>query len=135
MSKVQTMENGEIVTAPGDFQECLDGLALNYRLAIRQREYYRNELERVRDEKWRDKELQKLACENENLRNELAHGFSISEQDNQLIQNWIMNHNTHPLKGGVSGGTFSYIFTPTSIGIFGTIKCNLCGKEYTFSDC
>lgn len=129
------MENGEIITAPGDFQECLDGLALNYRLAIRQQEYYRNELERVRDEKWRDKELQKLACENDNLRNKLTHSFSISEQDNQLIQNWIMNHNTHPLKGGVSGGTFSYIFTPTSIGTFGTIRCNLCGKEYTFSDC
>ena len=129
------MENGEIITAPGDFQECLDGLALNYRLAMRQREYYRNELERVRDEKWRDKELQKLACENDNLRNKLARSFSISEQDNQLIQNWIMNHKTHPLKGGVSGGTFSYIFTPTSIGVCGAIRCNLCGKEYTFNDC
>ena len=34
---------------------------------------------------------------------------------------------------GVSGGRYTYLFTPTSIGTFGTIKC-VCGEEYSFAE-
>lgn len=69
--------------------------------------------------------------------------FSISPEEHQRIKEWIKEHNKkfHNIdadKGeirysGAIGGSFNYIFTPTSIGTVGTIKC-ICGEEFTFQD-
>jgi hypothetical protein len=32
------------------------------------------------------------------------------------------------------GGQFSYIFTPTSVGVGVSIKCNCCGEEENITD-
>lgn len=138
MGKQQTMVNGDIITAPGDFQECLRGLSFNYDRLYEQAQFFNNELLRMRDEKWRDEELQKLQAENDRLQEQLRHCFRISADELEVINNWIEDHssNVHHCtgQGGVCGGMFSYIFTPTSVGTVGTIKCTLCGEIFTFSD-
>lgn len=132
------MVNGDIITAPGDFQECLRGLSFNYDRLYEQAQFFNNELLRMRDEKWRDEELQKLKTENEQLYKRLQHGFYIHPKEQELINNWIENHAQQKHRGngqgGVVGGMFSYTFTPTSVGTVGTIKCTLCGENFTFSD-
>ena len=128
------MVNGDIITAPGDFQECLRGLSFNYDRAIEQQEYFRQELNRIRDEKWRDEELKKLKAENNKLHETLSHGFYLTPEEYEATINWIDTHDVHSSHGGAIGGTFTYIFTPTSIGTIGKIKCNICGKEFTFRE-
>jgi len=48
------------------------------------------------------------------------------------LTKWVYNHKCeytiHPEKLGAVGGRFTYIFTPTSIGIFVKVKC-CCGEE------
>lgn len=135
MGKLWTMKHGEIITAPGNFDECLKGLSFNYDRLLEQNQFFQNELKRIRNEKWKDEELKKLKTENERLQTQLHNsGFYITPDEDRLIQDWIKNHNTHPLQGCAGGGIFSYIFTPTAIGLVKTIHCNLCGEEYTFSD-
>ena len=138
MGKQQTMVNGDIITAPGDFQECLRGLSFNYDRLYEQAQFFNNELLRMRDEKWRDEELQKLNAENEQLHQQLQHGFYVRPEEQELINNWMQNHasDVHHCtgQGGVCGGMFSYLFTPTSVGTVGRIRCNLCREVFTFSD-
>ena len=138
MAQIQTIKNGEILTAPGNFQECLAGLSFNYERALEQQDYFRRELERIRNDKWRDEELQRLRQEIETLQENQQHQFYITTNEQTLINAWIIKHcqeqHRGNCKGGVSGGMFSYIFTPTAIGTIGTIKCTVCGEEYTFSD-
>lgn len=35
--------------------------------------------------------------------------------------------------GGTIGGSYTYKFTPTSIGVFGTVECS-CGERFDFSE-
>lgn len=128
------MKHGEIITAPGNFQECLAGLSFNYDRAIKQQEYFRQELNRIRDEKWRDEELKKLKAENDKLHERLSHGFYLTPEEHEAVMNWIDTHDVHSSYGGAIGGVFTYTFTPTSIGTVGKIKCGICGKEFTFRE-
>lgn len=138
MGKWQTMVNGDIITVPGNFQECLAGLSFNYDRAIEQQEYFHRELNRIRDEKWRDEELKKLKTENDELHKTLSHGFYLTPEEHEAVMNWIETHVQQKHhgngQGGVIGGMFSYTFIPTSVGTIGTIKCTLCGENFTFSD-
>lgn len=67
----------------------------------------------------------------------IAVSFDITKEEDKAINAWVKNHifNRHQGHhyGGAIGGTYEYIFTPTSIGEVGTIKCT-CGDSFTFRE-
>jgi len=60
--------------------------------------------------------------------------FEIPKSKEQEINNWISNHKCKcKNKSTAIGGRYSFIFTPTGIGIFSKVKC-VCGKELIMHD-
>lgn len=90
----------------------------------------RERLTAISDERWKDEALQELNALLKKQEEDLNRGFRITAKEQASIDEWLKNHQ-HP--SGAIGGTHSYVFTPTSIGIMGEIRC-VCGKSYTFSD-
>lgn len=84
-----------------------------------------------------DSRVQEVMEENKKLRQDYHRGFPISEEEQKNIDNWIEKHTQEKHGGnryaGAIGGRYTFKFTPTSIGIIGTIRCS-CGDTFTFSD-
>ena len=66
--------------------------------------------------------------------------FSLSESQKKKIDEWENSHNCNlpqmhgiPHYCGPIGGRFSITFTPTSIGMFATVKC-ACGETLDISE-
>lgn len=97
------------------------------------------EMKALRDEKWKDKELESMSERLSQALSDCYRGFPISESEEISIQIWKDQHYTNqhgadtPDKRirmqGVSGGLFSYIFLPTSIGVSGVCRCNSCYRK------
>lgn len=96
-------------------------------------EKYRNQLQ----EYSKDVELVKKDEEIKSLKNELANGFGITDEEWEAIHKWQDEHIKEAHNGnvyaGTIGGRWVYEFIPTSIGEIGTIKCD-CGAEFTFRE-
>lgn len=98
---------------------------------------------RLKSKNYKDEELTAMRVQLEAMRKDYYRGFSISEEEQKNIRNWMDKHdeevhNCHTLedkikRGGCIGGTYKYEFVPTSIGTVGTVKCS-CGAEFTFQD-
>ena len=103
--------------------------------------YLENENKKLKEENYKDEELQAIKTQLEKMREDYHRGFPISEKEYSNIQEWMNKHdeevhNCHSLddklrRGGCIGGTYRYEFIPMSIGTIGTIKCN-CGAEFVF---
>ena len=97
----------------------------------------REGLETLRDEKWKDKELQHWKEVAENALAELHRGFGIDQKEADAIRAWKKEHEKEFHNGssyrGAIGGGYTYEFVPTSIGTIGTIKCS-CGEKYCFRE-
>lgn len=94
-------------------------------------------LETLRDEKWRDEELQHWKEVANNAQEELHRGFGIDQDEADAIRAWQKEHekkfhNGNSYRGAIGGG-YTYEFVPTSIGTIGTIKCS-CGEKYCFRE-
>ena len=82
-----------------------------------------------------------LEKERDKYKNLYDDSFQISEDEHKKINKWISNHEIkkHGQKKGeyhycgAAGGCYSYIFTPTGLGVIGSIKCS-CGEEFEFSN-
>ena len=95
----------------------------------------------LKDEHYKDEELQKMKFELEEIKKELYRGFPISNKEAEDIRNWQLQHEAevHGAKtieerlrqGGAIGGKYEYRFIPTSIGTFGEIVCS-CGEKFVF---
>ena len=86
----------------------------------------------------KDDEIQKLKNEIKNINEKSSYMiFSISEEEEKDIEKWKNKHIKERHNGnsydGAIGGRFTYIFTPTSIGEVGQIKCS-CGCSYYFRE-
>lgn len=94
-----------------------------------------DEKRKLEDEKWKDSELQEMKKRLNKMREECRRGFPISEEESKKISQWKKDHieKKHGglLKAGAIGGAFSYIFTPSAIGVFGSCRCT-CGEEFDF---
>ena len=97
--------------------------------------YLTEENKRLKDEHYKDNELAKLKAEIVELEDKCMAGFSIPEEETTKITGWKIQHEqAHPMcKTAAGGGRYSYIFTPTSLGIIGEIKC-MCGAVFTFRE-
>lgn len=105
--------------------------------------YLQNQNKKLKEEHYKDTELQKMKEELERVRADMYRGFPISVEEEKRIKEWQDKHDAevHGLKtlkervraGGCIGGRYSYEFVSTSIGVIGIVKCN-CGAKFTFQD-
>lgn len=94
----------------------------------------RKENEKLKSEHYKDDKIKEVIEKNNELKDELRRGFYISEEEDKKLNEWISEHEKiHKGGHGCSGGKYTYIFTPTSLGTFGTIKCS-CGKSFDFQE-
>lgn len=88
-------------------------------------------LKKVRE--WnKDEEIQKLTLAYNKLRNKLVNEFTITEEENSVIHQWLARHARKKHNGNLNINE-SYIFTPTGLGTVKTVKCNHCGEEFMFN--
>lgn len=103
-------------------------------------EYLEKTIQELKDEHYKDNELQEMKKELDEMKDDYYRGFPISKKEEEKIKEWIRNHEEryHPrpkgaYRGGAIGGCYTYIFTPCSIGIIGEIRCT-CGKNFCFRE-
>ena len=88
-------------------------------------------LETIKNEKWRDNELQDMKQKMEQAILESNYGFPLTKRERDMAYDWQRKHDTevhfNP-KGyhGASGGGFSYTFYPTGLGTTCNCFCNQC---------
>ena len=99
----------------------------------------------LKDEHYRDEELQKWKAIAEEARADCNRGFPISEREWEAVKAWMDQHDreAHTLslgddstfvkRGGAIGGNYKYEFIPTSIGVIGTVYCS-CGASFQFQE-
>ena len=116
----------------GDIKKALQEVYDHYRSVANRNDYLKKELDRVKDEKYRDEELAKMKGEYEEMRDNYYRGFPISKEEREKINEWIGQQAKCSV--GAIGGRFRYEFIPTSIGTIGTIvDCNT-GESFTFQN-
>lgn len=87
----------------------------------------------------KDEEIVKLKKQLEQKENRIKNSqtFVILPEQVEAIEEWKKQHTKEKHGGseyaGAIGGRYSYKFTPTSIGTFGTIICD-CGEKFEFED-
>lgn len=92
------------------------------------------ENKKLREEHYKNEELQQMKERVEKAEKDLYRGFPITEEEDKRLKEWINNHEKEHSGGhGCCGGKYSYIFLPTSIGTVGTVKCS-CGKSFDFQE-
>ena len=107
-------------------------------------ERLKEENKKLKDEVWKDEELQNMKEQLDKMKSDYNRGFNITEEEDIAIKEWKKKHEeevhglTTPMTRlkaqGVSGGRYSYIFYPTAIGCSGVIRCDACGKEFVFCE-
>lgn len=131
-------EDGKLMEVPS-IDEICDAIKIRVRQAEEREESAVKAMEELREEKWKDNQLQQMKNELEMLRKDYYRGFPISEQGQNNINNWqdnhwITQHNAPNLETrlnlmGAIGGSFKYEFIPTSIGIIGRCICSSCKNK------
>ena len=83
----------------------------------------------------KDEEVSELKTEILSMKQRMSNAFVLNEKETKAIADWIENHNKEFHNGKLHytgiGGTFSYTFTPTSLGTIGEITCT-CGQTFCF---
>lgn len=92
------------------------------------------ELAAIKEEKWRDEELQKIQKQLEDARSDMSRGFPITKDELEQINKWKKSHDTKIHKNpegyhGTAGGGYTYEFYPTGIGTFASCYCNTCRDQ------
>ena len=99
------------------------------------------EIKHLKSENYKDEELAKMQEQLTKMKKDYYRGFPISEEEMKKVSEWQTKHEAEkhfrpemaPPRGGAIGGCYTYYFTPTSIGVFGAVKCS-CGEEFTFQE-
>jgi hypothetical protein len=136
------LEKDEHITVH-PFEECLMAMQKRYKDAEAAIENLEKENKALKDEHYKDGELQRIQEELTSLKRARYRGFPISEEEQEKIKEWQKEHDkeVHGVtdikgrltKAGAIGGDYTYEFIPTSIGTFGSIKCT-CGAKFEFQE-
>lgn len=142
MSEYTTYFNGEY-TNVYDLDDCLRAIKCRNQDNEDTIEYLRKENKRLKEENYKDDELQKMKTQLEKMKADYWRGFPITEDEKKAIEEWKKKHEeeVHGLTTdkmrlraqGISGGRYSYHFVPTTIGTSGVIRCS-CGAEFEFRE-
>lgn len=135
------VRDGEMINVPV-YETLLEQTRLRF-------EAYENEAKRLRekvrdleDEAYADKRLAEMQEKVDKAYRDLARGFDMSEEETQAVSSWQRQHlledhgidmDENPKYGGAIGGGWTFMFTPTSIGVIGKVRCH-CGKTMTFRE-
>ncbi len=140
--RMYDMTSGKMIRV-NDFYQSIDSIKWQYEADQNKIKILTEQNKKLRDEKYKDEELQKLTKELEECRKEVRRGFSISEDEEKSINEWKKKHELekHGIKTdrdridahGAIGGAYMYHFLPTSIGIIGEVACS-CGDKFCFSN-
>ena len=110
-----------------DFDKCIESLKernadQNVRIKILEADN-----KHLKSEHYKDDELRNLQHKYDELKKDAHRGFPITEKEEKRINEWKYKHEMqeHPT------ASYSYIFTPTALGLVGVIKCS-CGAEFDF---
>ena len=89
------------------------------------------ENKRLRDEAYKDSELQMMKRKMQAMQEELNRGFPITEDEDTKIREWIEKHLTkrHKL---IVNGRFKYEFQDFAEVSVGSVVCTECGESFTF---
>ena len=106
--------------------------------------YLEEENKKLKDEAYKDNELQEMKERLDKMQNDMWRGFPITEEEMAAIRAWMKKHEeeAHGLitdkqklaSQGVCGGKYTYHFIPTSIGTIGYVECGACGEKFTFQE-
>lgn len=120
-------ENGKLKYVL-DFDECIESLKERNADKTERIKRVEEENRRLKSEHYKDTELQNLQHKYDELKKDAYRGFPIIEREEKRIDEWKYKHEMqkHPR------ASYCYIFTPTSLGVIGTIKCS-CGAEFDFT--
>ena len=142
MLEYSTYYNGEY-THVYDLDKCIKAIQCRNADNEQRIEYLEKENKKLKDEAYKDNELQDMKNELERTKDAYYRGFPITKKEESIIKEWMKNHDeeVHGIKtqedrimaGGCIGGRYSYHFIPTSIGTIGTVKCS-CGAEFNFQE-
>ena len=91
----------------------------------------REENKRLKDEAYKDSELQMMKSKMQAMQEELNRGFPITEDEDTKIREWIEKHLTkrHKL---IMNGRFKYEFQDFAEVSVGSVVCTECGESFTF---
>lgn len=105
--------------------------------------YLEKENKELKDEHYKNSEMQIMKEQLDRMRKDYYRGFPISDKEDDAIKEWCNKHDVeaHGLNtldkklkaGGCIGGRYSYKFVPTSIGVSGSIVCS-CGASFEFQE-
>ena len=94
------------------------------------------ENEHLKNEHWKDEQLQQMSESKKKMEDAYYRGFPVTADESAAIkawedQHWTLQHQAPDTmsrlnKMGAIGGSFSYEFIPTSIGVAGSVCCNAC---------
>lgn len=117
-------------------EESVRSIKAHIEAVERRNKYLEEENKKLKDEHYKDEEIARLKEERDKAQKDMWRGFPISEEDDKKIKEWCKKHELEKhggkMRKGAIGGAYTYIFTPTSIGIVCTIKC-FCGETFDFA--
>lgn len=107
------------------FDKCIEELIKIHNSDLRRIKMLEEVNKELSDEQFKDKELQRLQDEVEHWRHIACQGFTIDDEERELIRAWQDNHEHKD---------FYYKFIPTPIGDSGSVVCSVCGEEFEFKE-
>lgn len=127
-------------------EEFIKNVKYHYEKCKATNDRLRKENAELKNEHYKDEELQKWKAIAEEARADCNRGFPISEREWEAVKAWMDQHDreAHSLdsdddsslavkRGGAIGGNYKYEFIPTSIGVIGTVYCS-CGASFQFQE-
>ena len=131
--KYMSNVDGKLVTIP-TIDEICNQLKIKFEDIGFRIDYLETENKHLKSEAYKDEELAKMKAAYDQMGDEYDLGFPITREEYDKIKCWTESHR-HSQQQTMStvGGEYSYIFTPTSIGIIGKVKC-ICGASFTFRE-
>ena len=103
----------------------------------------REENKKLKEGIWEKEEVAFYKKRYKEMEERYYRGFPISKEEQKEIEEWKDKHEREVHKAdtfekklalhGVSGGRYTYIFTPTALGTSGEIQCS-CGQTFEFQE-
>lgn len=108
-------------------QNCLEKISESLAKKSIRIKYLEEENKKLKDEHYKDDELERLKKEIDRLHADCVRGFPITEGEKKKINAIKEKH-----KKTCPYCNFKYIFESFAIVEFGYVKCTVCGDEFKF---
>ncbi len=119
-----------------DIKKALKEIMESFNDLIDENRDLRKENKALKSKHYKDRELARLSAELNASDRMIAKGFPISDEENRAIDEWVDEHiNAHGGRTRTKIGCsclFHYEFSPSQLGTFGTIICDMHGDKFQF---